>query len=580
MEILISAHERLTDALTDLEAKRAAQEKLEALEQEHSDALKRVNHKIAESKNERGSTISSKTGPSNLSSKGLRTTRSRTSNKTSRSSSTIDRKTETAVKLAKLKTELDFAETEAKKISDLKKFQLTKELAIAEAEMNAISTVEERDLDFHEERGDLLPKASYKCDLLENYLTTQASSVSKNNPPTLETEVSNSARDSFPPKGSSANAKFHECERIKPKVENFHDFGNPIPVVNYPSTLNPFAQEHVAMSTPANADYTSPPLQHSSQPIQDGMEHALDQRINASQTNGNILERLADLMTQRHTRNSLPLPEPETFHGDVLHYPLWKKSTDSPSQRLYYLGRYTSGEAKEAISGLLTLESEDAYRDARKTLADRYGNPFLVANAYKRKIKDWPPIPPNDGTRLRKFSDFLGHCHTAMQEIQYLTVLNDPDENHKILRKLPRNICDRWGREVDRWFSIQEQEKVSGVRNIPYPPFSVFYEFLKREARIACNPVTMMRVEQEEGKAETSQQKNSKCGGNARKGSSGAKSFATGSEEMSRRGQGGRKQPERCRLCKNDHNLDECDIRCHSQKEWTLSSPMAYALAA
>ena len=451
MEILISAHERLTDALTDLEAKRAAQEKLEALDQEHSDALKRVNHQIAESKNKRGSAISSKTGPSNLSSKGLRTTRSRTSNKTSRSSCTIDRKTEMAVKLAKLKTELDFAETDAKKISDLKKFQLTKDLAIAEAEMNAISTVEERDLDFHEERGDLLPKASYKCDLLENYLTTQASSVSKNNPPTLETEVSNSARDSFPPKGSSANAKFHECERIKPKVENFHDSGNPIPVVNYPSTLNPFAQEHVAMSTPANVDYTSSLLQHSSQPIQDGMEHALDQRINASQTNGNILERPADLMTQRHTRNSLPLPEPETFHGDVLHYPLWKKSfdsivetrTDSPSQRLYYLGRYTSGEAKEAISGLLTLESEDAYREARKTLADRYGNPFLVANAYKRKIKDWPPIPPNDSTRLRKFSDFLGHCHTAMQEIQYLTVLNDPDENHKIRRKLPRNICDQ-----------------------------------------------------------------------------------------------------------------------------------------
>ena len=84
---------------------------------------------------------------------------------------------------------------------------------------------------------------------------------------------------------------------------------------------------------------------------------------------------------------------------------------------------------------------------------------------------------------------------------------------------------------MDRWFSIQEQEKVSGVRNIPYPPFSVFYEFLKREARIACNPVTMMRVEQEEGKVETSQQKNSKCGGNARKGSSGAKSFATGAGE-------------------------------------------------
>ena len=142
-----------------------------------------------------------------------------------------------------------------------------------------------------------------------------------------------------------------------------------MPVVNYLSILNPFTQEHVAMSTPVNVNYTSSPLQHSSQPIQDSMEHALDQHNNPSQTNGNILEWLADLMTQRHTRNSLPLPEPETFQGDVLQYPLWKKSfdtiverrTDSPSQRLYYLGRYTSGEAKEAISGLLTLESQDAY---------------------------------------------------------------------------------------------------------------------------------------------------------------------------------------------------------------------------
>ena len=135
---------------------------------------------------------------------------------------------------------------------------------------------------------------------------------------------------------------------------------------------------------------------------------------------------------------------------------------------------------------------------------------------------------------------------------------------------------------MDRCFSIKEQEKVSGVRNILYPPCSVFYDFLKCEARIACNPVTVMRVEQEQGKAETSQQKNRKFGGNVRKGSSGAKSFATRSKEISRRRQGGKKQPERCRLCKNDHNLHECDRfkKMSFIEKWTSSSPMAYALAA
>ena len=170
-------------------------------------------------------------------------------------------------------------------------------------------------------------------------------------------------------------------------------------------------------------------------------------------------------MTMRHARELLPLPEPERFSGNLLRYPTWKKSfdtiverrTDSPSQRLYYLGRYTTGEAKEAISGLLALDSKHAYRDARKILSDRFGNPFLVANAYRKKINEWPRIQPNDGTSLRKFSDFLLHCQSAMKEIKYLKALNDPEENQKMLRKLPRNLAERWTREIDCWLSKEEQ---------------------------------------------------------------------------------------------------------------------------
>ena len=120
-----------------------------------------------------------------------------------------------------------------------------------------------------------------------------------------------------------------------------------------------------------------------------------------------------------------------------------EKRTDSPSQRLYYLGRYTAGEAK---SGLLTLESTNDYQPARKILSDRFGNPFLVANAYRKKIYDWPRILPNDGISLRKSSDFLVNCQTAMKEIHYLTALNDPEKNQKMISKLPRKICDWWDR--------------------------------------------------------------------------------------------------------------------------------------
>ena len=153
-------------------------------------------------------------------------------------------------------------------------------------------------------------------------------------------------------------------------------------------TLNPFEQEYVTLSTPKNAECTSLPIIQCKQSTPNSMGLNFDQSVSSpKRTTGDVLKRLADLMTQHYVQESLPLPEPETFKGDLLHYPSWRKSfdtivekrTDSPSQCLYYLGRYTAGKAKEAISGLLTLESKNAYHGARKILSERFGTPFLVA---------------------------------------------------------------------------------------------------------------------------------------------------------------------------------------------------------
>ena len=155
--------------------------------------------------------------------------------------------------------------------------------------------------------------------------------------------------------------------------------------------------------------------------------------------------RLADLLVERQDHNKLPCPQPEVFSGDFLQYPIWIKAfetfidgkTKSSAERLYYLSKFTSGEAKESICGLLSLNSEEVYVRAKKILVSRFGNAFLVSNAYRKKIESWPKIAPNDSLGLRRFSDFIQHCKTAMNSIQYLNVLNDPEENQKILNKLP-----------------------------------------------------------------------------------------------------------------------------------------------
>ena len=123
----------------------------------------------------------------------LHSIKSRSSSKISQSSAIINQKTETTVKLTKIKTELNFAEGEATKVAELKKFKLMKELAIVQAEMNAITKVEESELGLNDGNGGAtLPGFITKGDLLQNYLVqnylvTQASSVAIDSPSTLQT---------------------------------------------------------------------------------------------------------------------------------------------------------------------------------------------------------------------------------------------------------------------------------------------------------------------------------------------------------------------------------------------------------
>ena len=431
MEILLSAHERLVKALDDLATKRVAQEKFEKMELEHSDMLKRLNQKITDLKQEKENAMSSLTAALSRRSKAsnTRSAKSRLS-RSSRSSAVIDRKADTAVKVAKLKTELYFADDEATKVAELRKFRLTKKLALVEAEKKAIDEVEESE--FSDENKFIPPvdiNMINKDELVRKYLRSQASSRTECSISTVETYISGKSKI-VPPKSFSKIVPSSQDKQTDQKIEITEEPGNP--AAQYPSTMNPHAHDYFTSSTPKNVQPSTCLIENSPVYLQDskpkGMIYPQDEReITQPQTSGNVLERLADLMTQRHARELLPLPEPETFSGELLLYPTWKKSfdtiverrTDSSSQRLYYLGRYTTGEAKESISGLLALDSEDAYLEARKILSDRFGNPYLVANAYKKKIKEWPNVPPNDGIITKSVSGWSHLQRIANNLIPY-----------------------------------------------------------------------------------------------------------------------------------------------------------------
>lgn len=152
--------------------------------------------------------------------------------------------------------------------------------------------------------------------------------------------------------------------------------------------------------------------------------------------------------------------------------------------------------------------------------------------------------------------------------MKYLNVLDDPDENQRKARKLPRYLIDLWSREVDRWLNQDEEQRQSGRASsnvarvqMGYPRFSAFCSFLQRESRIAYNPVTAVRPQREEVANDNFDKGWKPKGFNIRKPPR-FSTFATDSHEVANSNTHSRMEKKSeatlCPLCKAPHDLNVC----------------------
>ncbi|KAI4893141.1 hypothetical protein NFI96_000156 [Prochilodus magdalenae] len=201
---------------------------------------------------------------------------------------------------------------------------------------------------------------------------------------------------------------------------------------------------------------------------------------------------LVRALTESISASRIPVPEPTMFNGDPLRYNDWKVSFQTlidrknipAEEKIYYLRKYVGGSAKKAIESYFLLGTESAYLAAWCILEERYGSPFLIAKAFRDKIDAWPKISAKGSLELQELVDFLRSCESAMSQIKGLEVLNDCNENRKILAKLPDWLTSRWNRKV---IEVEEESQT-------FPSFSQFVKFLTREVKIACNPITSLHA--------------------------------------------------------------------------------------
>ena len=209
----------------------------------------------------------------------------------------------------------------------------------------------------------------------------------------------------------------------------------------------------------------------------------IEANAQASQNNDGLTQAIMATINM----NRLPVPEPPKFAGEPLKYLDWKMSFMAmidrqplpAHEKMFYLKTYLIGEARKAVEGFFYRNSEEAYQGALKVLEERYGNAFIIQRAFRDKLMKWPKVSTNDPAALRQFADFLQGCVEAQPHVKGLAILDDCEENHKLLKKLPDWVVRRWSRLVTK--TLDE----SG----DYPSFSRFTDFIQTEARIACNPI-------------------------------------------------------------------------------------------
>ncbi|XP_038050841.1 uncharacterized protein LOC119723991 [Patiria miniata] len=183
----------------------------------------------------------------------------------------------------------------------------------------------------------------------------------------------------------------------------------------------------------------------------------------------------------------LPVPEPSTFSGNPMQFTEWKNAFSALIERkniraadkLFYLKKYTAGAAAKMIQGAFLRSDELAYQDAWSQLTRMFGDPFIIQRAFREKISRWPNVGERDPQALRDFSDFLIACNDAMPHVKGLSILNDCEENRKMVNKLPEWVARRWNRRV-----------TNSLKNGEYPSFKEFSDLIAEEAEVVCNPIT------------------------------------------------------------------------------------------
>ena len=153
---------------------------------------------------------------------------------------------------------------------------------------------------------------------------------------------------------------------------------------------------------------------------------------------------------------NLPKPNLINFAGDPLAYHMFMNAFDScvgkssvdDASKLNRLLELCQGKARAVIKSCSMKEPSAGYARARQLLKERFGDPYVISEAWVTKIVDGPVVKPNNIESLQNFTDDVRDC---VETLMTMKMLNEVDTRTRLVRlmnRLPTYLITRWSPKV------------------------------------------------------------------------------------------------------------------------------------
>ena len=173
------------------------------------------------------------------------------------------------------------------------------------------------------------------------------------------------------------------------------------------------------------------------------------------------MEMMCELLRQKAT----PELETDLFDGNSMDFDYFlaafkeaveNKVTD-PRGRLFSLIKFKKGKANEIAKNYIQLLSVVGFKTAKRLLNERFGDPHIITESYRKEIKQWIEIKVGNADAYKRFQNFLVKCEN-LEHLQICKVLNTPHIICMLLSKLPGKVSDK------RWYKISIKSLKSLLR--------------------------------------------------------------------------------------------------------------------